>query len=347
MLQNLFLKIYMPIFRFKNRRYLKKRNFNYIVDRFEEYGAAGLEVKKVTDHFLQNHFDAFRQGFEQLRRNDQLLANGFLKSGLVFDGLENIFKDCSFDEALQKISLLENWWQKDKSSFSGGLYALCLYHTGWIARGGGYIQDVGKTGLTSYQDCLTKMWDVLNESDIGAENCLLWNLAHYKLYSDGGAGVEYLNELFCKLIALDPDNLTHYIDHGFRLLPRWFGSSMQDVDDFARQAIETTKEKFGLGVYAMIYSFHFRLADNPVKETCCDFDLLNQAFDDLYQRFGGQAMVNYNIALLDWAEEYDKAYPLVNSRLTAIVPAVWNPYDVVNGLLIADLKICHIGLHYS
>ncbi|UXM96519.1 hypothetical protein N5853_14460 (plasmid) [Bartonella sp. HY329] len=344
MLVRIFLFAYQIYFKFAKRRYLKKRNFTYIQSLFDETPIVKQEIYDLLLKFSNNDFDGFEADYDAMRQNDEYLSGGQLKSSLVLDALVTIINDYDMKAAQERLAALNDWWQKDKTAFSCGLYAYYLYQRGWSKRGGGYISDVSEGGMQGYSDYLVKASDVLNDCHETTDNCLIWNLANYCLHSDGGVTRDELHQYFEKCVALEPYNLAHYANHAFRLMPRWFGDSMQDVEDFARIAVERTKDKFGAGAYAAIYYLQSTIAENPFDESFCDLDLLDQGFEDLYARFGGQTCVNYHLMVLNWAMAHKRALPLVENRLTTIVTNAWCDEDMGDNTEYANLSVTMIGL---
>lgn len=321
--------LYHLFYKRRELRLLKERNITVAHDLSEQFGDGYLEVQQVLDCFFNNDFDGFERGFQQLRQNDELLSGGILKSSLVFRAFPVAYSEekISLKDALKTLPPLQTWWQQQMTPFAGGLYALVLYHVGWLARGDGYADEVDLEDFDTYVEIGTQIGDVLEQTAHGNEDCLIWHFANYFYCSEELCDRKELDDLFAKVIALDPKNLIFYASHGFKILPRWHGESMHDLEVFARQSIEKTKDIFGLGAYAMIYYGQVRVADNPVEESFCDLTLLNRGFGDLYQRFGGQITVNYHLATLDWAKDFETAKHIIDTRLTKITPYVWDRID--------------------
>ncbi|UXN04908.1 hypothetical protein [Bartonella sp. HY406] len=327
-----------------DQRYLNSKNFAVHHSLADEYGSHYQDVKKLFDCIFENRLDDFEQGYTILRKKDQLLQGGVLKSGLVWQRLGIEFGRYPLEQLQQGLAAIGKWAEEKQSAFGFGLYAYCLHHAAWTEGGDHYADEASEEEIDGYFRNIVQMETALTRDVEGKDDCLIWNLANYNYHSDGICDVKTLNKLFKKLIALDPDNLNNYCLHAFKLLPRWHGNSMRDMDNFARQAIEKTKDRFGNGVYSLIYHYQFRLADHEVEDSFCDLELLNQGFDDLYNRFGGQMIVNRQIATLDWAQDYRRAKEIIDTRLTAMTPLAWMSEDSDEGLEFARDTIAFIGL---
>jgi hypothetical protein len=111
------------------------------------------------------------------------------------------------------------------------------------------------------------------------------------------------------------------------LLPRWFGENEGDVDRFARQISEETKDVFGTGAYALIYGFNTSIGSHEPEDTLVDPALLIESFEDLVQRFPAPGVLNLYVKTLAWLGDdrhLNKAYAIARNRMKMIVPEVWD-----------------------
>lgn len=343
MFLNFLASVYFKFARIGHRRYLRKHNFIYLDEASQEIAAAHQEVADVMAKFSQDDFDGFEKAYLLLRQNDEILTYGQLKSGLILRRLGDIFYEYDMKAAQERFQALEEWWQKDKTAFASGIYAYCLYQRGWSKRGGGYSDDVTSGGLLGFTDYLKKMRQVLDDCDENTENSFIWNYVNYRYYMENCNSIDELNFYFDKFIHLDPDNLYYYQQHSFRLSPRWYGNSMQDVEDFARYALSQTKDRFGAGVYAVIYALQASLDQNEFEDSFCDIHLVDQGFEDLYARFGGQTCVNYHIYTLYWGEAYQPISALIQNRLSTIICDAWSDCGPDVGRDFANSAITYVG----
>lgn len=106
-------------------------------------------------------------------------------------------------------------------------------------------------------------------------------------------------------------------------MPRWLGRSEHDLEVFARRAAELTKDRFGLGFYALIQQANTDVGEHELEDTLCDPEMVKRGFEDLITRFPAPSNMNRYADMLEWMGDTEALADLLETRFRWIVPEIW------------------------
>ncbi|WP_288587014.1 hypothetical protein [uncultured Methylobacterium sp.] len=215
------------------------------------------------------------------------------------------------------------WWERSGTPMAGAAYASALLSAAFAHRGGGYVDTVSEARWAAFNARIETGRGVLDACAASGAGSLPWAWTHYDYGLHGNDGFEDFQGRFMRAWSLDTANWQICVAHGVRLLPRWFGDGMGDLDGFARHAASVGQDRFGAGLYALIYGRGYAIGDHDVRDTLCDVDLLMRGYEDLAARYPCQSIYNRWAAGLYFARRYGACAEVFRTRITAIVPEIW------------------------
>ena len=217
---------------------------------------------------------------------------------------------------------------------------------GWAARGPEYAHNVSDSGWATMEQRFEKATWLLSRADPTTLNSPLLASAHFGLLSFIPDADKKLDEAYLTWSSLDPRNQTPHIQYGYKLLPRWYGSS-QRLHIAAQKAALRTQAETGAAAYASMYLEPLRSGDLVLLDM--DTSLFHQGILDLADisnndpvavagiiqtLFDGVQMASYppddlpdeqSAVWLPHAKDLYRTYTeLVSTRLHAIRPFAWH-----------------------
>lgn|GEM_PF-1613506 len=141
-----------------------------------------------------------------------------------------------------------------------------------------------------------------------------------------------LNAAFQQVFVLDKTNLQLLREHGQELLPRWRGEDASTLDEFARWAVDQTKDIYARGAYAYIYGNLANIGEMDVGDTLINVDLLNAGYLDLIDRFPCVRLQNEHANAMSWADAEHQVLAAFNKGLRVIDYRAWGGDDEREGL---------------
>ena len=217
---------------------------------------------------------------------------------------------------------LERWFASTRTPLAAATYAKALYHAAFAYRGGGFAGEVREEQWAQYNKRLELGRDVLSATAKAGADSLPWLWAHYDYGLQDTATLDEFNARFGAAWGRDMSNAAICVTHGMRLLPRWLGKDQRDLEAFARHATCMTQDRFGDGMYALIYGEGYHIGSHEIGDTLCDRERLRRGYEDLAERFAGQSLLNRWAAAMYFSRDY-AACASAFRRMTAIVPELW------------------------
>lgn len=270
-------------------------------------------------------FVAYHEAFEAARQTGGIAENGKPLYSLVKEWFLDEFLSIPDDDqsGLRHEALLdpfEAFYRQHPSPFSAATYADALRMTAFAWRGTEYADGVRPDQWQNHEAFLSKADDVL-DSCPGPDD-FAWRISDYRRAANDGS-IEEFQKRFEMAWAQDRYNIDLCRSHARMIMPRWLGDDEHDLEVFARRAADLTKDRFGLGFYALIQQANTEVGDHELADTLCDPDLVKQGFEDLLARFPAPSLVNYYADMLEWMEDEEALADLLQSRFRTIVPQIW------------------------
>lgn len=297
----------------------------YLVDLHDEIPALIPQRDAMRTAWRKRDFEAYEQAFEEARASGLIAENGKPLYLLVKDWFLELFMALPDDEAAapeheDMLKPFRDFFQRSPSPFSAATYADALRVTAFVRRCTGWGRDVRADQWQGYEALLKEADDVL-DSHADPEN-FSWRISDYRRSANGG-DFETFKARFERAWLLDRYNIDLCRSHARMIMPRWLGRDARDLEDFARLAAERTKDRFGLGFYALIQQANTDVGDHELADTLCDPDLVKRGFEDLLARFPAPSVMNLYADTLEWMGDTEALADLLETRFRVMVPQIW------------------------
>lgn len=297
----------------------------YLVDLHDELPALIPQRDAMRAAWRNGDFEAYQRAFEAARAGGVIAENGKPLYALVKDWFTEPFLALPDDEAAaagheDMLKSFRDFFYRSPSPFSAATYADALRITAFVRRGTAYGRLVRPDQWQSYQALLKEADDVL-DSHPDPEN-FSWRISDYRRSANAG-NFEIFKARFERAWLLDRYNIDLCRSHARMIMPRWLGRDAHDLENFARRAAELTKDRFGLGFYALIQQANTEVGDHELADTLCDPDLVKRGFEDLLARFPAPSIMNLYADTLEWMGDTDALADLLQTRFRVMVPQIW------------------------
>jgi hypothetical protein len=250
---------------------------------------------------------------------------------LFHEGLASVLKNSeeNAEPYLKEMDILTLQWatENPKSALAHVLHAQALVEHGWSYRGGGYVKDVPPEAWKDYRAYLRRAVDYLNaHSDVALTD----TYAHLVLLQIG-RGLNFSNEQMIAIandgLKRNPDNIELYFDTSGSLLPKW-GGDARVLDNYIKYATEQTRAKYGLGMYARLYSAaaEDQFGHALFETSFADWDKMKQGFEDMLARYPNSPLRRNRYAYIACiAKDKDTLLKLLNELGTSFEAKEWGP----------------------
>ncbi|MFC6445965.1 hypothetical protein [Shinella zoogloeoides] len=270
-------------------------------------------------------FEAFHRAFEAARASSVIAANGKPLYALVKDWfLEPFMALPDYEESVRpsgdELAPFREFFHRSPSAFSAATYADALRAMAFVRRGTAWAQDVRGDQWQGYEELLGEADAVLDSCPDPAD--FSWRMSDYSRSANTG-DFDTFKARFERAWLMDRYNIDLCRAHARMIMPRWLGRNEHDLENFARRAAELTKDRFGLGFYALIQQANTEVGDHELADTLCDPDLVKQGFEDLLVRFPAPSVMNLYADTLEWMGDTEALADLLESRFRVMVPQIW------------------------
>jgi hypothetical protein len=217
-------------------------------------------------------------------------ASGLWVGGFYTDGIEAAMLDPRPQTAAQWDALeprtLERTQQHPRSALARLLHAKVLIARAWAIRGPGYASTVPESAWEPFHEGLRRA-----EKYLVKEKQVAGTLPEYYVERIGiarGLG-QSRSEIDALLEASDrvqPGYYPAYFSVLQYLLPKWHGDAEQ-VEAFARAAVERTRETEGDSMYARIYwvASQSQYGSSLFYTSAAQWALMRSGFEDVVKRY--------------------------------------------------------------
>ncbi|MDX3975709.1 hypothetical protein [Shinella sp.] len=295
----------------------------YLVDLYDELPDLVPQRDAMRIAWGNGDFEAYQRAFEAARAGGMIAQSGRPHYSLVKDWFFEPFLELPDEEAPAHEEMLKPFrafFQRSPSPFSAATYADALRVTAFARRGTAYGRFVRPEQWKSYEELLKEADEVL-DSHPDPEN-FSWRMSDYRRAANEGS-FETFKARFERAWLLDRYNVDLCRAHARMIMPRWLGRDAQDLEDFARRAVELTRERFGYGFYALIQQANTDVGDHELADTLCDPALVKQGFEDLLARFPAPSVMNLYADMLEWMGDTEALADLLETRFRVMVPQIW------------------------
>ena len=266
--------------------------------------------------------EPFETLYAESERADLMLANAQKMHVFLWQRLFDDFDHVDGPGADRLTEPFRRWFESKRSPIAAAAYAKALYHAAFDYRGGSFAADVREEQWAEYNKRLELGRDALAATEAAGRESQPWLWSSYDYGRQDVSSLDEFNRRFHEAWSRDMSNTSLCVSHGIRLLPRWYGHDERDLESFARNVTGMTQDRFGDGLYALIYGYGYHIGAHEIGDTACDRDRLKRGFEDLAARFPAQSILNRYAAGMYFSRDY-RACADAFRRMTAIVPDLW------------------------
>ena len=223
-------------------------------------------------------------------------------------------------------------YQQRPTAFTAAMLSEAFFDVADDFRGDDWSDGVSAEGASGYQRWNQAAGEVLKQHQEEGQNNISWLAQQYSLISRVDPGPDVLQEAFEQLWAADRTNLYALRFRGIDLLPRWYGTDKNDVERFARWAVQETSSLWGAGAYGFIYGALANIDELDVEDTVCDVPLLDRGYSDLREAYPCTRLANEHANAVSWADAEPAVMRVFDGGLRAIDPTAWGAEDDAEGM---------------
>ena len=266
--------------------------------------------------------EPFEALYGDAERADLMLANAQKMHVFLWLRLFDSIADADGATSDRLAEPFRRWFEATRTPLAAAAYANALYHSAFAYRGGSFAKDVREEQWAAYNKRLELGRDVMSATAKAGSDSLPWLWTHYDYGLQDTATLAEFNARFGAAWHRDMSNTAICMTHAVRLLPRWFGQDQRDLEGFARHVTGMTQDRFGDGMYALVYGQGYHIGAHEIGDTACDRERLKRGYEDLAERFAGQSILNRFAAGMYFSRDYP-ACAAAFRRMKAIVPDLW------------------------
>jgi len=262
--------------------------------------------QQSRDYFKSNNFKELEALADRLRSRSERTPSGVWKLTFFYTGMrppaprgidqegENYWKTMAENFWKGKEDKYRLWKQAYPESATANIfYAQLLVQKAWFYRGKGYAHTVSQEQWIKFFQNLNLALDHLNKIKALSSHDPAWyDIMLAVARGLGWDGREY-SALLDEALEMHPYYYPIYFEAVYNLAPRWNGS-LKSMDDFARRAVELTRDKEGTGMYARVYWYVSQslYSEELFSKSLVSWPVMSQGIDDVLARYPDQWNIN-------------------------------------------------------
>ncbi len=277
--------------------------------------------------FSERNFEELSRISDHYRDSGERMSSGLWKLDYFYKGFSA--PDRMFNISQDYWSMMENralsWAKKQPGSPTPHIaYAIILQDQAWRVRGTRYANTVTQEQRIKFHKLIAKARAyLLRHREVGSKD------PHWYANMLDIAKVEAwpkkdFEALFSEAIQAGPYYYGSYFSGGGYYHPSWHGT-VQELEDFARKAIEYTEDQEGKGIYARIYwsANHGSLWMVAFTKSRVSWSLMKEGIDDVLSRYPDQWNIQNFAHFSCQAMDKEKTKELINRIDDAIIESAW------------------------
>jgi len=283
-------------------------------------------ARQVSALFEAERFDELDRMAEEFRTRESRSGSGLWKLTLFYRGLyvqhEGAVDEVYFDKVDR---LYLRWAERNPDSTVAHIgYASSLANRAWFFRGSGWARDVPKEAWQPFFEYLAKARLHLMEHKQATDKDPVW--FHNMLAV--AKGENWPLDRFLALVEEGTAKHPYFYEIYFRsidfLLPKWHGSKAM-IEEFADLAVEETREREGIGMYARIYwhASQIQYGTKLFTGTQVVWAKMSAGIDDVLARYPDQWNINNFAHFACLARDREKAAALLARIEGAPIERAW------------------------
>ena len=254
-------------------------------DRESHYDGVYTYESEIGWLFRSENFARLERIVERLRKVKPRLVTGEWQLEDYYDFLQTKSGNAGRFYSERHFEVLNNWIEAYPDSVTPRIALVNQYrYLGWKARGGGYANTVTEEGWKGFHENLDKAEEVLLEAEKLEQKDPELYAAMVVVGMGNGWSDRKIKKAFQKGVSVEVNYYALFRAYCDSLLPRW-GGRYGDVERFADEAVQITRDSEGEAMYALIASnvqSYVRSADY-VKVHDFSWSRVQKGFDDFLE----------------------------------------------------------------
>lgn len=282
--------------------------------------------EEILNLYLDNNYSEIERIADELRKQETRTGSGIWKIGLLYNAISTHFQSIKDEEMwFQQEAKVKTWIDnKPNSPTAYIVLAKAYYWWGYYHRGRGWAKDVQEEDWAPFREYITKSKKVLLENKEIASIDPNWYGFMIEVATSDSWNKEQFYDLFDEAVLKFPYYYPIYFSSIGYLAPRWHGSA-EEIELFAQKAVELTRERENLGMYARIYWFASQalFKGEVFDKSHASWPLMKTSIDDVLSRHHDQWNINYFAYLSCLMRDIDKTKELVALIKEPVIVSAW------------------------
>jgi hypothetical protein len=284
----------------------------------------------VQKDFLASDFDRLESMATKYRTERSRTTSGLWHLSLFYAGIDDAIDDQTKGE--DRDALFEaieqrtrEWASKFPDSPTGHIaHSLTLIERAWAHRGGGYASTVSPDAWTAFEHYIAMARANLEEFKSVASVDPKW----YETMTLVARAENWDRSEFDALLneALEREPLfyqTYFLALQY-LLPKWHGN-IEEIEDFAQDAVDRTREQEGFGMYARIYWYasQTQFKNDIFNNSLVEWSQMKAGFEDVISRYPDAWNLNNYAKFACLAGDKPTTMELLKRIESSVVAEAW------------------------
>lgn len=284
----------------------------------------------VEQSFLADDFGQLESMAMAYRTEKSRTSSGLWNLALFYTSLDEVIKnqtkgddrDAMFEAVEAKI---QKWTHEFPDSPTGHIaQSWALIERAWAHRGGGYASIVKPESWAPFKHHIAMARANLEEFKSVASVDPKWYGTMILIARAENWDRNEFDALLNEALDREPLFYQTYFSALEYLLPKWHGN-MEEIENFAQNAVARTKEQEGLGLYAQIYWYASRsqYKDDIFNNTLVEWSQMKDGFEDVISRYPDAWNLNNYARFACLAGDKPKTIELLKRIESSVVAEAW------------------------
>lgn len=289
---------------------------------------------EVAALFHTGNFRLLDRISNQYLKNEERTSSGLWKLTLFYAALESIpnlnVTDNEYWENLENKAL--KWVSSNPNSPTGHLaYATILKSHAWMYRGVGFASEVRPEDWKPFRDYIAKTRKYLEAHKKVASKDPYWYQLMIHVSTAESWSLGDFNALVDESTSRHPYFYQAYFAAINYLTPRWHGSK-EEIENFARKAVDVTREKEGESMYARIYWYASQVnyGNSLFTDSKVVWEKMSKSIDDVLKRYPDQWNINNFAHFACLAHDAQKTKQLIERIEGKPIIEAWDSLSIFN-----------------
>lgn len=285
-------------------------------------------INDTRNTIIQKRFDVLDTAYQLYRDRNSRTPSGLWNLSIFYNGLQSLsetkqqYSESSFD---QREKLLLEWLKASPKSPAPYIaYSNLLINHGWYYRGNKYANEVSSEAWVGFNKYIEKARNVLEKNKLIASQDPEWYATMLIVAKAQGWSRQDFDGLFAEAIKSEPNYYATYFNALEYLFPKWHGS-IDKIDQFVHQAVNTTKSTEGVSMYARMYwvASQGAYTRDIFTSTRANWTEMKAGFDDIILRYPDAWNLNNYAYFACVAGDKAKTKELIKRIGKNVIPQAW------------------------